>query len=271
MIYQPYEDLAQRVLDYGEKRADRTGVGTKSLFGVQTEFDLQRGFPLVKSKKVNYTAVVEELLWFLRGETNVRTLNSTIWNEWADADGELGPIYGEQWRDLRYGDVRVDQIAQLVDGIKRDPMSRRHIVSAWNVLALHKMRLTPCHAMFQCYVTTDGFIDLKLFQRSADVALGVPFNIASYATLLSLIARATDLKPRRLIMSFGDVHVYLNHVEALREQILRPPIAQEPRLDISGVPKWCLRDMSDAELLTADQFVIKNYAHHPAIKFPIAV
>lgn len=253
-----YLDLVRHVLDHGERRTDRTGTGTISLFGAQTRYDLRDGFPLVTTKKVLFPAVVRELLWFLRGSTNIHDgLHefTPIWDAWADADGELGPIYGYQWRN--WGG---DQIATAIETIKRDPTSRRIIVSAWNVAELPKMRLPPCHALFQFYVS-DGALDCQLYQRSADLALGVPFNIASYALLMSIIAQDCQLVPRYFIHTLGDAHIYANHVAGIETQLARDPLPP-PRLVLARKPTLDI---------AFEDVALKNYQHHPFIKFPIAV
>jgi thymidylate synthase len=261
----PYLDLLRDVLAHGERRADRTGVGTLSLFGAQTRYDLRDGFPLVTTKKVLFSAVVRELLWFLRGSTNINddlTQHTPIWDAWADADGELGPIYGHQWRSWG-GDAEhagIDQLQQAIDTIKRDPTSRRIIVSAWNVADLPRMKLPPCHAFFQFYVT-NGHLDLQLYQRSADLALGIPFNIASYALLLQMVAQETGLVARHFVHTLGDAHIYLNHVEGVKQQLEREPYPL-PRVHIAPKPIFELR---------FDDVGLEGYQHHPFIKFPVAV
>ncbi|HTM22795.1 MAG TPA: thymidylate synthase [Kofleriaceae bacterium] len=257
----PYLDLVSNVLENGERRADRTGTGTISLFGAQVRYDLRQGFPLLTTKKVLFSAVVRELLWFLRGSTNIRddlTQHTPIWDAWADQDGELGPIYGFQWRN--WGGTGIDQIRGAVDTIRRDPTSRRIIVSAWNVADLPRMKLPPCHLLFQFYVQ-GGWLDLQLYQRSADIALGVPFNIASYALLQSMIAQETLLQPRYFIHTFGDAHIYLNHVEGLKMQLEREPLPL-PQLRIASKPLDQLR-FEDIEL--------HGYKHHAFIKFDVSV
>lgn len=260
----PYLDLLRNVLDYGEVRTDRTGVGTISCFGAQTRYDLREGFPLVTTKRVNFDSVVKELLWFLRGETNTKTLGCGIWDAWADERGELGPIYGKQWRSWGYDfniGTGTDQIAETLERIKTDPMSRRHIVSAWNLDEIPEMALPPCHVMFQFYVSTDGYLDLQLYQRSADLALGVPFNIASYALLLSMFANECKLRPRYFIHTIGDAHIYLNHVEGVREQLSRTPkLKPSLMLDRRPVLEMTLSDIR-----------LDYYDPHPAIRFYIAV
>jgi thymidylate synthase len=257
----PYLDLVRHVLDNGERRADRTGTGTISLFGAQVRYDLRQGFPLLTTKKVLFAAVVRELLWFLRGSTNIRddlTQHTPIWDAWADENGELGPIYGYQWRN--WGGTGIDQIKNAIATIRKDPTSRRNIVSAWNVADLPRMKLPPCHLLFQFYVQ-GGWLDLQLYQRSADIALGVPFNIASYALLQAMVAQETLLQPRYFIHTFGDAHIYLNHVEGLKMQLERQPYPL-PQLRIAGKPMDQLR-FEDIEL--------HNYKHHGFIKFEVSV
>ncbi|MCC6624122.1 MAG: thymidylate synthase [Deltaproteobacteria bacterium] len=263
-----YLDLLRRVLDEGERRTDRTGTGTLSIFGAQCRYDLQQGFPLVTTKKVIFDSVKKELLWFLRGETNTATLGSGIWDAWADAQGELGPIYGHQWRSWTAagpdGQPRtIDQIAQAVDTIRRDPTSRRIIVSAWNVGDLDRMALAPCHTLFQFYVR-GRHLDLQLYQRSADLAVGVPFNIASYALLVHLVAAATELLPGHFVHTFGDAHIYLNHVDGVRQQLEREPLPL-PTLVLKRRPELTPLDLGP------DDIELVGYQHHPFIKFPIAV
>ena len=257
----PYLDLVRHVLENGERRSDRTGTGTISLFGAQVRYDLREGFPLLTTKKVLFPAVVRELLWFLRGATNIRddlTQHTPIWDAWADEHGELGPIYGYQWRN--WGGTGIDQIKNAIATIRKDPTSRRNIVSAWNVADLPKMKLPPCHLLFQFYVQ-GGWLDLQLYQRSADIALGVPFNIASYALLQAMVAQETLLQPRFFVHTFGDAHIYLNHVEGLQEQLKREPYPR-PQLRIASKPMDQLK-FEDIELL--------NYRHHAFIKFEVSV
>jgi len=263
---QPYLDLVRHILDHGAKKSDRTGTGTLSVFGAQLRFDLGAGFPLLTTKKLHLRSIIYELLWFLRGETNVRFLNEnkvTIWNEWADADGELGPIYGYQWRSWPAADGQhIDQISKVIDDIQRDPDSRRHIVSAWNVADIDKMALAPCHAIFQFYVA-DGRLSCQLYQRSADVFLGVPFNIASYALLTMMVAQVCGLRAGDFIHTFGDVHLYLNHVEQAREQLTRAP---------RPLPSMTLNpEVTNIFDFKFGDFTLENYDPHPAIKAPIAV
>ncbi len=261
-----YLDLLRRVLDDGAEKGDRTGTGTLSVFGEQLRFDLSDGFPLVTTKKVHVRSVVGELLWFVRGDTNVHWLQEkgiTIWDEWADEDGELGPVYGRQWRAWAAPDGRhVDQLAAVIEGIRRDPDSRRHVVSAWNVADLPAMALAPCHALFQFYVA-DGRLSCQLYQRSADLFLGVPFNIASYALLTHMVAQVTDLEPGDFVHTLGDAHLYRNHVEQAREQLAREPRAL-PRLELDPA----CREIDDFEL---DSIAVVAYDPHPAIRAPIAV
>jgi len=263
----PYLDLLRHVLDHGERRTDRTGTGTISLFGAQTRYDLRDGFPLVTTKKVLFPAVVRELLWFLRGSTNIHddlAEHTPIWNAWADERGELGPIYGAQWRSWGKGGdggaEGIDQIRGAIETIRRDPTSRRIMVSAWNVADLPRMRLPPCHALFQFYVH-DGWLDCQLYQRSADLALGVPFNIASYALLQSMIAQECELRPRHFIHTLGDAHIYANHVEGVRVQLAREPFPL-PRLSLARRPALEMR---------FEDIALEGYQHHGFIKFPVAV
>jgi len=260
----PYLDLLQHVLDRGERRTDRTGTGTLSVFGAQSRYDLREGFPLVTTKKVLFPAVVRELLWFLRGSTNIHDdlhQHTPIWDAWADENGDLGPIYGYQWRHWPTTDGEgVDQISGAIEMIKNDPTSRRIIVSAWNVSDLPKMRLPPCHAFFQFYVQ-DDWLDCQLYQRSADLALGVPFNIASYALLMSMVAQECGKKPRYFVHTFGDAHIYLNHVEGVKIQLAREP---------KPLPRLVLADKNTLDM-TFDDISLENYEHHPFIKFAVAV
>jgi thymidylate synthase len=261
-----YLDLLARVRKSGTRKGDRTGTGTLALFGHQMRFDLEEGFPLVTTKKLHVKSIVHELLWFLQGSTNVRYLNEhgvTIWNEWADANGELGPIYGRQWRSWPAPDGRqIDQIAAVVEGLKRDPDSRRHIVSAWNVGELDKMALSPCHCLFQFYVA-DGRLSCQLYQRSADVFLGVPFNIASYSLLTLMVAQVCGLRPGEFVLTLGDAHLYLNHLDQAREQLRRTPRAF-PRLRLNP-------QVRDLFAFRYEDFVLEGYEPHAAIKAPIAV
>ncbi len=262
----PYEELLREVRTRGTRKTDRTGTGTLSLFGHQLRFDLSQGFPLVTTKKVHLKSIVHELLWFIRGESNVRYLREhgvTIWDEWARPDGELGPVYGVQWRSWPAPDgSTVDQLAQVVEEIRTRPDSRRLIVSAWNVAELPKMALQPCHVLFQFYVA-DGRLSLQLYQRSADVFLGVPFNIASYALLTHMVAQVTGLLPGDFVHTFGDVHLYLNHVEQADLQLTREPRAL-PRLVLDP----SIRRLEDFRY---EHITIEGYDPHPAIKAPVAV
>ncbi len=261
-----YLDLLARIRERGLRKEDRTGTGTLSLFGAQMRFDLAQGFPLATTKKLHVKSIVHELLWFLQGSTNVRALNEhgvTIWDEWADANGELGPVYGHQWRSWPTADGEsVDQIAELIEGIKRDPNSRRHIVSAWNVGELDKMALPPCHCLFQFYVG-DGRLSCQLYQRSADMFLGVPFNIASYALLTEMLAQVTGLKPGEFVHTFGDVHLYLNHLDQADEQLTREPRAL-PRLEINP-------EITSLFDFAYEDFKLVDYDPHPAIRAKVAV
>ena len=262
---QQYLDLLRHIMACGTDKVDRTGVGVHSVFGVEMRFDLTNGFPLLTTKKVHWKSVVHELLWFLRGDTNVHYLNEqgvTIWDEWADASGDLGPVYGKQWRRWRTLDGEVDQIADLIESIKVNPSSRRHIVSAWNVGELAQMALPPCHAFMQFYVA-GGELSCKLTQRSADVFLGVPFNIASYALLLTMVAQQCDLRPGELIWSGGDCHIYHNHKEQVSLQLLRQPTSL-PQLRMVRRPPSIFD-------YTFDDFDIVGYHPQPGIKAPIAV
>ena len=260
-----YEDLLRLVLEHGTAKSDRTGTGTRSVFGHQMRFDLQAGFPLVTTKRVFLRGVVEELLWFLRGETNARPLQERgvkIWDEWAGPDGELGPIYGYQWRSWPAPDGRhIDQISGVLETLRTNPDSRRMIVSAWNVADLDQMALVPCHAFFQFYVA-DGRLSVQLYQRSADLFLGVPFNIASYALLVHMVAQQVGLEAGELIWTGGDCHIYDNHVDQVREQLSREPYPM-PRLELRRADS--LFDYS------AEDVVVHDYQHHPAIKAPVAV
>ena len=265
-VRQPYEDLMRHVRDHGVAKSDRTGTGTKSVFGHQMRFDLSEGFPLVTTKKVHLKSIVLELLWFLRGDGNARWLQErgvTIWNEWAKPDGDLGPVYGVQWRSWPTPDGgHIDQIANVVEQLRTNPDSRRIIVSAWNVADLPKMALMPCHAFFQFYVA-DGKLSCQLYQRSADIFLGVPFNIASYALLTHMLAQQCDLDVGDFIWTGGDCHIYSNHAEQVELQLARAPHAY-PTLSIKRRPA----SIFDYEF---DDFEVLGYEHHPAIKAPVAV
>ncbi|WP_110692705.1 thymidylate synthase [Salinicola halophyticus] len=262
----PYLDLMQRVLDSGVEKADRTGVGTLSVFGHQMRFDLREGFPLVTTKKLHLRSIIHELLWFLRGDTNIAYLhehNVSIWDEWADANGDLGPVYGYQWRSWPTPEgEHIDQIAKLVEQIRRNPDSRRHIVSAWNPALVDEMALPPCHALFQFYVA-NGSLSCQLYQRSADIFLGVPFNIASYALLTHMIAQVCGLEPGEFVHTLGDAHLYLNHLEQARLQLSREPLPL-PTLKLNPA----IDDLFDFRF---DDIAIEGYESHPAIKAPIAV
>jgi thymidylate synthase len=263
---QQYLDLMRLVVEEGAKKGDRTGTGTRSVFGHQMRFDLAAGFPLVTTKKLHLRSIIHELLWFLAGDTNVKYLNEnkvSIWDEWADEHGDLGPVYGAQWRSWPTSDGgTVDQISQLIHDIKTNPNSRRLIVSAWNVPEIGKMALPPCHCLFQFYVA-DGRLSCQLYQRSADIFLGVPFNIASYALLTLMIAQATDLKPGDFIHTFGDAHLYNNHLDQAAEQLGR-----EPR----PLPEMLLNpDVTDIFKFSYEDFVLDGYNPHPHISAPVAV
>jgi thymidylate synthase len=262
----PYLDLLSHVLEHGIEKSDRTGTGTRSIFGHQMRFDLSRGFPLLTTKKLHVRSIVHELLWFLSGDTNVRYLNEhsvRIWDEWADESGELGPVYGRQWRSWSGPNgERIDQISEVIERIRRDPDSRRHVVSAWNVADVELMALPPCHVLFQFWVG-DGKLSCQLYQRSADVFLGVPFNIASYALLLMMVAQVCELEAGELVHTFGDAHLYLNHLEQARLQLVREPRAL-PRMKLN--PE--VRSVFDFKF---EDFTLESYDPHPHIKAPIAV
>jgi len=261
-----YLDLVRRVLDEGVQKTDRTGTGTLSLFGQQLRFDLRDGFPLVTTKSVHVRSVVGELIWFISGDTNVGYLQDngiSIWDEWADDHGDLGPVYGRQWRSWPGRDgQRIDQLGAVIEGLRRDPDSRRHLVSAWNVADLDAMALAPCHTFFQFYVA-DGRLSCQLYQRSGDLFLGVPFNIASYALLTHMVAQVTDLQIGEFVHTFGDVHLYLNHREQAREQLTRTP-RPLPRLRLDE----SVRSIDD---FTMESVTIEDYRPHPAISAPVAV
>jgi thymidylate synthase len=262
----PYLELMRRILDEGRPKTDRTGTGTLSVFGHQMRFDLGEGFPLVTTKKLHLRSIIHELLWFLRGETNVASLRAagvTIWDEWADANGELGPVYGYQWRSWPAPDGRhIDQIAEVVERIRSTPDSRRLIVSAWNVADIPAMALAPCHVLFQFYVA-DGRLSCQLYQRSADVFLGVPFNIASYALLTHMMAQVTGLTPGEFIHTLGDAHLYRNHLEQAELQLARDP-RPLPRLALDA----SVRTLEDFRF---EHFALAGYEPHPHIKAPVAV
>jgi thymidylate synthase len=261
-----YLDLLQHIFDHGSDKKDRTGTGTRSCFGYQMRFDLEEGFPALTTKKLHLRSIIYELLWFLRGESNIEYLNNndvTIWDEWADEAGNLGPVYGYQWRHWKTpAGTEVDQIANVIAQIKSNPDSRRHIVSAWNVADVEQMVLPPCHALFQFYVVNDK-LSCQLYQRSADVFLGVPFNIASYALLTMMVAQVCDLQVGEFVHTFGDVHLYLNHLEQAREQLGREP-RPLPRMRLNPTVKSVFS-------FEYEDFTLKAYAPHPHIKAPIAV
>ncbi len=261
-----YHELLRKILEEGVEKSDRTGTGTKSLFGHQLRFDLSQGFPLVTTKKVHLRSIVVELLWFLRGDTNIGWLKQngvSIWDEWADAEGNLGPVYGAQWRSWKAADGRViDQISQVLEQIKKTPDSRRMIVSAWNVGELDRMALMPCHTLFQFYVA-NGKLSCQLYQRSADVFLGVPFNIASYALLVLMMAQVTGLQPGDFVHTFGDAHLYLNHLEQANLQLSREP-RPLPRMKLNP-------DVKSLFEFKYEDFQLEGYDPHPAIKAPVAV
>ncbi|MFN5188326.1 MAG: thymidylate synthase [Chitinophagia bacterium] len=263
---QQYLQLVQHIIDHGTEKTDRTGTGTKSCFGYPMRFNLSEGFPLVTTKKLHLKSIIHELLWFLKGDTNIQYLKDhgvRIWDEWADENGDLGPVYGKQWRSWEAPNgVVIDQISDLIEQIKKTPDSRRLIVSAWNVGDLSKMALMPCHNMFQFYVA-DGKLSCQLYQRSADVFLGVPFNIASYALLTMMIAQVCDLQYGDFIHSFGDVHLYNNHMEQANLQLSRKPFPL-PKMKINPAVK-------DIFAFKYEDFTLENYECHPAIKAPVAV
>lgn len=263
---QNYLDLLQHILDNGTDKTDRTGTGTRSVFGYQLRYDLSKGFPLVTTKKVHLKSIIYELLWFLKGDTNVKYLNDhevTIWDEWKDENGDLGPVYGAQWRSWRGADGKIiDQISEVIDQIKKNPDSRRLIVSAWNVAEIPNMALAPCHAMFQFYVA-DGKLSLQLYQRSADVFLGVPFNIASYALLQMMVAQVCGLELGDFVHTFGDVHIYNNHFDQVKKQLSREP---RPLPTMKLNPE--IKDIFDFDF---EDFTLENYDPHPGIKAPVAV
>lgn len=261
-----YLDLLDHVLKNGTRKSDRTGTGTISVFGYQMRFNLNEGFPVMTTKKLHLRSIIHELLWFLKGETNIKYLNNnkvTIWNEWADENGDLGPIYGYQWRSWPTADGQhIDQISQLVNSIKTNPDSRRHLINAWNVGEINKMALPPCHILFQFYVA-DGRLSCQLYQRSADIFLGVPFNIASYALLTLMMAQVCGLKPGDFVHTFGDAHIYLNHIEQVNLQLSRKPFP---------LPKMKLNpDINDIFDFKFEDFELINYQAHPTIKGAISV
>lgn len=263
---QQYLELLDHILKNGSHKSDRTGTGTLSCFGYQMRFDLQKGFPLVTTKKLHLKSIIHELLWFLKGETNIAYLKEngvSIWNEWADEKGELGPVYGKQWRSWEGANGKtIDQVSDLISQIKKNPDSRRLIISAWNVADLPDMALMPCHALFQFYVA-DGRLSCQLYQRSADVFLGVPFNIASYALLTMMVAQVCGLKPGEFIHTFGDVHIYSNHMEQVQLQLSRKPFPL-PVMKLNPEVK----NIFDFRF---EDFTLENYQSHPAIKAPVAV
>lgn len=263
---QEYLRLIQHIMDHGALKSDRTGTGTRSCFGYQMRFDLERGFPLVTTKKLHVKSIIYELLWFIRGETNIKYLKDngvSIWNEWADEEGNLGPVYGKQWRSWEGVDGKMyDQLKDVISQIKTNPDSRRMIISAWNVGELSEMALMPCHTMFQFYVA-EGRLSCQLYQRSADVFLGVPFNIASYALLTLMIAQVCGIRAGEFIHTFGDVHLYNNHVEQAQLQLSRKPFP---------LPEMRLNpDVKNIEDFRFEDFTLENYQHHPPIKAPVAV
>ena len=263
-----YHDLLEHVLANGSPRDDRTGVGTLSVFGAQARYDLRESFPCITTKRLHLRSIIHELLWFLNGDTNIGYLNEngvTIWDEWADDDGELGPVYGKQWRSWATGDGEtIDQIARVVDSIRNNPTSRRHIVSAWNPADVEDMALPPCHTLFQFYVdVSKGELSCQLYQRSADLFLGVPFNIASYALLTMMMARVCGLKPGDFVHTFGDLHLYQNHIEQTKKQLGREP-RPLPVMKINP-------DVREIDGFRYEDFELVGYDPHPAIKAPIAV
>ncbi len=263
---QQYLDLMRHVLEHGHPKSDRTGTGTLSVFGWQMRFDLARGFPLLTTKKLHTKSIIHELLWFLKGDTNIRYLKEhgvSIWDDWADANGDLGPVYGYQWRSWHAPDGRViDQIAQLVDGLKNNPDSRRHLVSAWNPADIERMKLPPCHALFQFYVA-EGRLSCQLYQRSADIFLGVPFNIASYALLTLMLAQVCGYRPGDFVHTLGDAHLYTNHLKQAREQLDRQP-RPLPTLRLNPT-------VTDLFAFRFGDFVLEGYDPHPHIPAPVAV
>ena len=263
---QQYLDLMKKILDEGVEKSDRTGTGTKSIFGHQMNFDLSEGFPLVTTKKIHLKSIIHELIWFLKGSTNIKYLKEngvSIWDEWADESGELGPVYGAQWRSWpNPGKEPIDQIRNLIDGLKNNPDSRRHIVSGWNPTLIDQMALPPCHTLFQFYVA-DGNLSCQLYQRSADVFLGVPFNIASYALLTHMVAQVCELNPHRFVHTLGDAHLYLNHLDQANLQLTRDP-KNLPRLKLN-------REVKEIFDFKYEDIEILDYEFHPLISAPIAV
>lgn len=263
-----YQRLLKLVLDEGKNKGDRTGTGTISLFGAQARFNLRDSFPCLTTKKLHLRSIIHELLWFLKGETNIKYLKDnkvSIWDEWADENGNLGPVYGEQWRDWKTTNGNsIDQISQVIENIKRNPNSRRHIVSAWNPAEIDKMALPPCHAFFQLYVDIESKeLSCQLYQRSADLFLGVPFNIASYSLLTMMIAQVCSLKPSEFVHTFGDLHIYSNHLDQVKIQLEREP-KELPRMIINP-------EIKSIDDFTYDDFNLEGYDPHPAISAPIAV
>ncbi|GAB4060785.1 thymidylate synthase [Uliginosibacterium sediminicola] len=261
-----YHELMRHVLEHGHRKTDRTGTGTLSVFGWQMRFDLAAGFPLLTTKKLHLRSIIHELLWFLQGDTNIRYLKEngvSIWDEWADENGDLGPVYGKQWRRWETPDGQViDQISQLIEGLKKNPDSRRHLVSAWNPAEVSRMALPPCHALFQFYVA-DGKLSCQLYQRSADIFLGVPFNIASYALLTLMVAQVCDLQPGEFVHTLGDAHLYLNHLDQARLQLSR---------DFRALPTMTLNPaVRDIFGFRFEDFTLSGYEPHPGIAAPIAV
>ena len=263
---QQYLDLMKKILDEGVEKSDRTGTGTKSIFGHQMNFDLSEGFPLVTTKKIHLKSIIHELIWFLKGSTNIKYLKEngvSIWDEWADESGELGPVYGAQWRSWpNPGKEPIDQIRNLIDGLKNNPDSRRHIVSGWNPTLIDQMALPPCHTLFQFYVA-DGNLSCQLYQRSADVFLGVPFNIASYALLTHMVAQVCELNPHRFVHTLGDAHLYLNHLDQANLQLTRDP-KNLPRLKLN-------KEVKEIFDFKYEDIEILDYEFHPLISAPIAV
>ena len=261
-----YLDLMALVLEQGVRKTDRTGTGTLSIFGAQSRYDLSAGFPLLTTKKLHTRSIIHELLWFLRGDTNIRYLKDngvSIWDDWADENGDLGPVYGKQWRRWETaGGGSIDQIAQLIDGLKRNPDSRRHMVSAWNPGEIDRMKLPPCHALFQFYVA-EGKLSCQLYQRSADIFLGVPFNIASYALLTLMVAQVCDLKPGDFVHTLGDAHLYLNHLDQARLQLSRTP-RPLPQMKLNPAVR-------DIFAFKFEDFTLEGYDPHPHISAPVAV
>lgn len=261
-----YLDLMKHVLKNGEERKDRTGVGTLSVFGYQAHYDLEEGFPLVTTKKLHLRSIIHELLWFLKGDTNIQYLKENkvrIWDEWADENGDLGPVYGKQWRRWEAKEQIIDQIGELVEGLRNNPHSRRHIVSAWNPADIKDMALPPCHTLMQFYVSTDLKLSCQLYQRSADIFLGVPFNIASYALLTLMLAQVCGLKPGKFVHTMGDAHLYLNHLDQAQTQIKRKP---HPLPQMKLNPE--IKDLMDFKF---EDFELVNYVAHPHIKGEVAV